>query len=74
MNPKECLARLREIQEFRIVLEAVEKERPLVHPMSPNRSLDEQATKMLFESGQQSGFDLLMNYLRGNSEWQNRNK
>ena len=74
MNAKECLTRLRELPEFRIVMEAAEEKRPFLRPMNPNENLDEQATKMLFDSGAQSGFDLLMNYLRGHTEWQNNRK
>jgi hypothetical protein len=55
-------------------MEAAEDERPFLRAMIPKKNLDEQATEMLFISGRIDGFDLLMNFLRGTDEWQNRSK
>ena len=55
-------------------MEAAVEERPFLRGVNPNEDLDKQAERMLFDTGRQQGFDLLMNYLRGNQEWQNRNK
>ena len=74
MKLAEALARLRSSVEWKEVMGAADDMRPFLRAMNPNDNLDEQANKMLFLSGQQSGFDMLMNFLRGNEEWQNRNK
>jgi hypothetical protein len=74
VNPKEALARLRAYPEFEIVMRAAEDERPFLHPLNPKDDLDKQANRALWESAARTGFDLLMNYMRGHSEWQNRRK
>jgi len=74
MKLAEALTRLRHTPEFKEVMEAAEDMRPFLRAMNPNESLQEQANKMLFRSGEQTGFDMLMNYLRGTDEWQSRNK
>jgi len=74
MKLAEALARLRHTPEFKEVIEAAEKERPFLRPLKPEVDLNKQANRMLFDQGRQDGFDMLMNFLRGNDEWQSRNK
>lgn len=71
---KEARARWLSYPEAKIVLEAALEQRPFLRGMNPNEDLQKQAEKMLFDTGRQQGFDLLMNFLRGNTEWQNRRK
>ena len=74
MTIEEAMVRLRAYPEFRVVMEAAEDERPFLRPMIPKEDLDKQAVQMLHTSGRIEGFDLLMNFLRGNDEWQSRSK
>lgn len=52
--------------EAKIVLEAAEELRPFLRGMNPNEDLQKQAEKLLFASGEERGFNKLMQFLRGN--------
>jgi hypothetical protein len=73
MDIKEALIRLRHTPEFKAVIKAAPK-RPFLRTASPDITPDQAASQVLFDSGMQRGYDLLMNYLRGTDEWQSRNK
>jgi hypothetical protein len=61
----EAFARLRSTEEFRIVMEDLITRRPLLLPMKPDSDYQAEAGRMMYESGQLNGFDLLYTYLRG---------
>jgi len=73
MTEQEALIKLRMRPEFAVVMEALLDRRPSLLLLVPSKDLQEQATKLLYETGRRQGFDDLVNYLRGNDEWQNRN-
>jgi hypothetical protein len=51
--------------EAKIVLEAALEQRPFLRGITPQEDLNKQAERMLFDTGRQWGFDLLMSFLRG---------
>lgn len=67
MNFKEALARLRVTHEFNVVMDEAEKQKPMIFPMDPSKSLDEQSAKAMYQSGMLRGFELLYQFLRGHN-------
>ena len=65
MNYDEAMMRLRSYSEFVVVIKELEKKRPELMPISKTRPVMDAAASCFYESGQQAGFDLVMNYLRG---------
>lgn len=64
MTLSEALARMHASLEFQTVIKAAQETRPIIFPMDPNKgSIEEQAAKLMYLSGQQNGWDLLMMFL-----------
>lgn len=59
------MARMRATYEFQLVMRAAEEKRPFLSPANLSKSVDEQFNRYLYSSGQQSGFEVLFNFLRG---------
>ena len=65
MKFEEAMMRLRSSAEFQIVMPELEKHRPTLMCMSPTKDIQQEAARLMFESGEQYGFDKLMALLRG---------
>lgn len=64
MNP-EIMARLRATVEFQEAMKQAAEMRPFIFPMDPGQPFEQSAAKAMYQSGQQNGFDLLYQWLRG---------
>ena len=63
MTLSEALARMHASQEFQAVMKEAQNHRPLLFPMDPSKPIEDQAAKLMYLSGQQNGWDLLMGFL-----------
>lgn len=64
----ELLKALRESQEFKIIMEGMKKERPVIPYYRPQKTMDETANsieQIKYQSAKQEGFDLLFEKLTG---------
>lgn len=65
----DLLKALRDSQEFKIIMDGVKKDRPVVPAYTPQKTMDETANmieNIKHQSGKQQGFDLLFQILTGN--------
>ncbi len=64
----ELLKALRESREFKIIMEGVKENRPIVPAYKPQKTIDETQNvieRIKYESARQEGFDLLYQTLTG---------